>query len=150
MSILTAASVESCWRGYEYFEDGRVAGLEEVGDGRFRANVSGNGSAPYKVEIDIDHPRKSSCSCPHAAGRRIVCKHMVATYFAAFPQEAQHYYDELLRAEDEWEEELEKRADSMVKYVRSLKKREAQDRLLEVLQMGPEWLWDRFFQDYVK
>ena len=75
---------------------------------------------------------------------------MVATYFAAFPQEAQHYYDELLRAEDEWEEELEKRADSMVKYVRSLKKREAQDRLLEVLEMGPEWLWDRFFQDYVQ
>ena len=150
MSILTAASSSSCWRGYEYFEDGRVAGLEEIGDGRFRAKVSGNGSAPYKVEIDIDHPRKSSCSCPHAAVRRIVCKHMVATYFAAFPQEAQHYYDELLRAEDEWEEELEKRADSMVKYVRSLKKKEAQDRLLEVLQMGPEWLWDRFFQDYVQ
>ena len=75
---------------------------------------------------------------------------MVATYFSAFPKEAQRYYDELLHAEDEWEEELEKRADSMVKYVRSLKKSEAQDRLLEVLEMGPEWLWDRFFRDYVE
>ena len=75
---------------------------------------------------------------------------MVATYFSAFPKEAQRYYDELIHAEDEWEEELEKRADSMVKYVRSLKKSEAQDRLLEVLEMGPEWLWDRFFRDYVE
>lgn len=150
MSILTAASVESCWRGYEYFKDGHVAGLEKIGDGCFRAKVSGNGSAPYKVEIDIDHPRKSSCSCPYAAGRWIVCEHMVATYFTAFPKEAQRYYDELLYAEDEWEEELEKRADSMVKYVRSLKKSEAQDRLLEVLEMGPEWLREQFFRDYVE
>ena len=45
----------------------------------------------YYVIIDFLHPRKSSCTCPHATGRRIVCKHMVALYCTAFPEDAYRY-----------------------------------------------------------
>ncbi|NMB97839.1 MAG: hypothetical protein GYA02_14710 [Clostridiaceae bacterium] len=38
--------------------------------------------------INIVHPRKSKCNCPHADGRRVICKHMIALYFTVFPKEA--------------------------------------------------------------
>lgn len=44
--------------------------------------------------ISLDYPRKSHCDCLHAAGRRIICKHMVATYFEIFPSEAKQMYEE--------------------------------------------------------
>ncbi len=150
MSLLSSSSTESLWRGYEYFKNKKVRKLEQLGDMRFQSIVSGNGKTPYTVVIDLEHVRQSSCTCPHAAGRRVICKHMVATFFAAFPEEAEKYYADVLKAEEEWEKYQEKLADKLVKYVRSLKKKETQDKLLEVLCDGPEWLWDRFIREYVE
>lgn len=150
MSLLSSASSESCWRGYEYFKSKKVSQLQCLGDMRFQATVVGSGKKPYDVVIDLEHVRRSSCTCPHAAGRRVICKHMVAAFFTVFPAEAQKYYDEIQKAEEEWEDYQEERYDKYIKYVRSLKKKEAQDRLLEVLELGPEWLWDRFVRDYVE
>lgn len=86
MSLLTASSMKSRWRGYEYFKSGKVSDLEHLGNIRFRAAVSGSRKEPYPVAIDLEHVRQSSCNCPHAAGRRVICKHMVAVFFAAFPE----------------------------------------------------------------
>ncbi len=41
-------------------------------------------------------------------------------------------------------------ATNLVKYVRGLKKEDVQDKLLEVLECGPEWQWERFVRDYVE
>lgn len=150
MSLLSSASMESCWRGYEYFTSKKVLQLQHLGEMRFQAAVTGRRKKPYDVVIDLERLRQSSCTCPHAAGRKVICKHMVATFFTAFPEEAQKYYDEVQKAEKEWEDYQEERYDKYIKYVRSLKKEEAQDRLLEVLELGPEWLWDRFVRDYVE
>lgn len=150
MSLLSSSSMESRWRGYEYFKDKKVRKLEQLGDTRFQSVVSGSEKTPYTVVIDLEHIRQSSCTCPHAAGRRVICKHMVATFFAVFPEEAEKYYANVLKAEEEWENYQEELADKLIKYVRSLKKKEAQDKLLEVLQYGPEWQWDRFVRDYVE
>lgn len=150
MSLLSASSMGSRWRGYEYFKDKRVRKLEDLGDMRFKALVSGSGTEPYAVVIDLEHVRQSSCTCPHAAGRRVICKHMVATFFAAFPEEAGKYYADVLKAEEEWENYQDELAEKLVKYVRGLKKKEAQDKLLEVLECGPEWQWERFVRDYVE
>lgn len=150
MSILSSSSMESRWRGYEYFKGKKVLKLQRLGDTRFQASVSGREKEPYTVLIDLEHLRQSSCTCPHAAGRRVICKHMVAAFFAAFPEEAEKYYAEVQKAEEEWENYQEELRKKYVRYVRSLKKKEAQDRLLEVLEWGPEWLWDRFVRDYVE
>lgn len=150
MSLLSSSSMESRWRGYEYFKNRKVQKLERLGDMRFQSIVSGSRKEPYTVVIDLEHVRRSSCTCPHAAGRRVICKHMVATFFAAFPEEAEKYYADVLKAEEEWENYQEELADKLVRYVRSLKKKEAQDKLLEVLEYGPEWQWDRFVRDYVE
>lgn len=150
MSLLSSSSMESRWRGYEYFRAERVQNLENLGDMRFKALVSGSRTEPYTVVIDLDHIRQSSCTCPHAAGRRVICKHMIATFFTAFPEEAEEYYADILKEEEEWETYQEELVDKLVKYIRSLKKKEAQDKLLEVLEYGPVWQWERFIRDHVE
>lgn len=53
--------------------------------------------------MDLDHVRRSSCTCPHAAGRRVICKHMLAVFFTAFPEEAKSYYENVQKAEEDRE-----------------------------------------------
>lgn len=150
MSLLTASSRASRWRGYEYFKNGNISDLKHLEDMQFQADVSGSRQEPYKVTIDLNHIRQSSCTCPHAAGRQIICKHMVAVFFAAFPEEAEKYYEKLQKAAEEWETHQEELAGKLVEYVRRLKKQEAQRLLLEVLESGPEWQWERFIRDHVE
>ena len=88
MSILTVASGLSVYRGYEYSQSKKVLHMKQCGEDIIQAAVSGSANCTYDVIIDEAHPRKSQCTCPHAAGKRIVCKHMVAVYFAAHPLEA--------------------------------------------------------------
>lgn len=96
MGLLECASGASVWRGYDYYNEKKVKNLTETDAGMFTANVMGTASEPYVVEIDVAHPRKSTCNCPHADGKRIVCKHMVATYFTAYPEEAVRFYREYI------------------------------------------------------
>ena len=93
MGVLECASVLSVWRGYEYFKKNRVRGLKQLDENVFSATVQGSASTPYSVELHMDHPRKSICDCPHANGRRVVCKHIVAVYFTILPEEAEKYFD---------------------------------------------------------
>ena len=150
MSLLSASSEQSRRRGYEYFKAKKVSCLEKTGDDRYHAFVAGTEKEPYELTIDLKHVRQSSCTCPHAAGRRIICKHMIAVFFTAFPQEAQAYYENILKAEEEWEEYQEELNDKLDRYVRGLKKQELQYLLLELLYSGPEWQFDCFIQDYIE
>ena len=150
MSLLSLASSESCWRGYSYYKENKVLRLETIDEYCFKATVSGSGRKSYSVEIDLSHPRRSSCTCPHAAGKRVICKHMIATYFAAFPEEATSYYAEIIRQEEEWEDYQEEVTEKIRRYVQGLKKHEAQELLWELLQDGPEWQWERFIRDHIE
>ncbi len=51
---------------------------------------------------------KSHCNCPHANGKRIICKHQVALYFSVFPEEADQYYKEVIEYEEEEESAVKK------------------------------------------
>ena len=75
MGLLDCASGASVWRGYDYFKEEKVTDIEQIGPDIFAAKVSGNSSTPYSVELNLNHPRKSKCNCPHADGKRIICKH---------------------------------------------------------------------------
>ena len=147
MSMLTVASGQSVYRGYEYFLEKNVQGMEQAGEGLIRAIVAGNGGNTYETLINIDHPKRSKCNCPHAAERPIVCKHMIAVYFTAFPVEAKKYITEL---ENCWEEEElrnQEQDDRLIQYVRRMKKNDLQEALLQLLFDGPEWQYERFIRD---
>lgn len=147
MGLLECASGASVWRGYDYYKENKVVSLEEIETNIFTAKVSGNSSEPYTVKLHIDHPRKSKCTCPHADGKRIICKHLVAAYFTVLPEEADKFYAEALAYQEEEEKRQDELSDKVCHYVWHMKKSELQDALLQLLFEGPEWQFDRFVRE---
>ena len=149
MSLLSCASGQSAWRGYDYYLSRKVRSVEEIGYNQFQGEVSGSNGETYDVIIDVDHPRKSSCTCPHAAGKRIVCKHQIALFFTVFPLDAAKYYQEVMEYEQEQERLRETEENQVIDCVNHMKKAQLQQALLQVLFDGPEWQYDRFIRDYL-
>ena len=149
MGLINLASYVSAWRGYEYYKGGRVKSFQQTDDDTYEGQVSGSGGAVYKTKIDLSHPRKSQCTCPFAAGKRIICKLMVAMFFAAFPEEAEDYYREVIEAEEEAEREQEAQENAVIEFVSKMKKAELQQTLLQVLFDGPEWQYERFIEEHL-
>lgn len=133
MSIRTLASGTSAWRGYEYYTEKKVLSLSQTGEDEYTGQVAGNGSVPYQVKINTVHIRQSKCNCPHADGRRVICKHMVALFFAAFPDEAEDYMEEVEEYERDEEQRMEDHYAALRSYVKSLSKKELQEQLFEAL-----------------
>ena len=150
MSLLRLASSLSAWRGYEYFKEKKVLAFNSLSSTEIEGKLKGSGDRPYEVFIDIGHPRKSKCNCPHADGKRIICKHMIALFFSAFPEEAETYYNELLAYEKEAEKYKEELERKVMNYIRKLKKEELQSLVHEFLFDGPEWQYDRFVRRYIE
>lgn len=144
MSFYDSASRNSYWRGVYYYESDYVTSLRQIDNETWASKVQGNNNNVYNVEININHPRKSKCTCPFADGRRVVCKHMVATYFKVFPDEAK----EVIRERDEYEQEQEMYEDEIydkvTEYVDSLSEDEVRASLMEYLirdmERGDLWL----------
>ncbi|MCD8254354.1 MAG: SWIM zinc finger family protein [Oscillospiraceae bacterium] len=147
MGLLDCASGASLWRGYDYYKEKKVLSVEKTDEDVFMATVAGSAKKPYSVELRINHPRKSKCSCPHANGKRIICKHIVAVYFTVLPKEAEKFYTEVIAAQEEEEQREEELADRVYQYVWHMKKDELQQALLELLFDGPEWQYDRFLRE---
>lgn len=91
MRLINSASSTSAWRGYEYYKENKVCSIKKINENEYEGSVSGSSVEPYSVYINIEHPKKSTCSCPFAEGSRKVCKHKVALFFSAFPKEAEKY-----------------------------------------------------------
>lgn len=157
MSLMTCASGASIWRGFNYFLERRATITKQISSSQYDGNVFGSSKALYSVHIDLEHARKSSCNCPHADGRRIICKHMIALYFTAYPLAAKQYNEDRLayertieQAEAEAERLQEEQENRVISYVNQLKKPELQEVLLRLLYEGPEWQWDRFIREYIE
>ena len=148
MGLLECASGASVWRGYDYYKEKKVVSLEVTGENIYSATVAGSSSEPYSVELHIDHPRKSKCNCPHADGKRIICKHIVATYFTVLPKEAEKFYDEAMAYQEEEEKHQEELSDKVIEYVGKMKKADLCQSLLELLFDGPEWQYDQFIREH--
>ena len=148
MGLLECASGASVWRGYDYYKEKKVVSLEVTGENIYSATVAGSSSEPYSVELHIDHPRKSKCNCPHADGKRIICKHIVATYFTVLPKEAERFYAEAMAYQEEEEKRQEEMSDKVIEYVGKMKKTDLCQSLLELLFDGPEWQYDRFIREH--
>lgn len=131
MGMIELASGASVWRGLDYFEEKKVLDWKETDVEQYDGTVQG--SSIYQVHLDIGHPRRSTCNCPFAQGRRVICKHMMAMYFTIWPQAAEDF----LKQVDEWEKEEEKEKEAHIeeikRYVKSLSKAELQEKYLEAL-----------------
>ncbi len=149
MGLIDCTSANSLWRGYDCFKEKKVLSFSNISDGICVGSVKGSKGETYDVSIDINHPRKSECNCPHANGKRIVCKHQIAVYFAAFPEEAERLYKEAMEYEAEEEKRQEKIESRLEDYIHKKKKAELESLLLEVLYDGPEWQYDRFIRDHL-
>ena len=147
MGLLECASGASVWRGYDYYKEKKVVKLEKIGDNIFSASVAGSAKEPYLVELHADHPRKSKCNCPHADGTKIICKHIVAAYFTAFPEEAEKFYAEAMAYQEEEEKRLDELSDKVCRCVERMKKSELQQTLLQLLFDGPEWQYEQFVRE---
>ncbi len=138
MSILSIASNASAWRGYEYYKEKKVLSWKQTGEHEFEGEVAGSEKEPYHVMIDTEHPKKSKCNCPHAEGKKIVCKHKIALFFTAFPKEADSYINKIDEYEREEEELEQERCKEIVKYVDSLSIEELRMVLINVLLEADE------------
>ncbi len=148
MKIINLASGKSAWLGYEYYQEGKVLSYEKIGDGIYHGKVSGSGNNVYDVVLDVEHPRKTTCNCPFADGRRVICKHAAALYFAIFPDDALEYKNEVDSANEKYEEWLESRIERVIAYVRKLSKKQLQDDLLEILLNSDTWIFERYVRDH--
>ena len=104
MSLLSCASGTSIWRGYDYYKEQKVTAYDCLTDSQYMGIVRGSEGALYTTTIDLLHPRRSKCNCPHADGRRIICKHMIALFFTIYPDEAEQFYNDAIKAEEDAEE----------------------------------------------
>lgn len=150
MAFYDSASGKSLWRGYDYHWEHKVIDFEKTSDHEVRGRVAGNEGREYNVTIDLDHPRKSSCNCPFADGRRVVCKHMVALYFASVPGSDEAFLADMDRREQEYQEAEERycaqRLAAITESVNALSAKEARKRLIDLLYQ--DFLHDRYRNDY--
>ena len=147
MGILDVASGNSIWRGYDYYKENRVISFKMVNDKLIEGIVLGSSGEQYSVVVDIPHPKRSTCDCPHAEGTRRICKHKMAVYFSAFPDAAQKLLDDLEAYEEEQEQRAERTREEVIKFVRKLKKDELQELVLDLLLSGPDWQYEHFVRD---
>ena len=149
MGLIELASGSSLWRGYDYYEAKRVKDVTRLSKHEIEGKVSGSNRKSYATIINTEHPRTSKCSCPHTNGRRVICKHMVALYFTAYPEEAKKLLDAAKAYEIEEEKRQEERENAVVKYISRMKKEDLQQTLLALLFDGPEWQYDRFVREHI-
>ena len=144
MGLVEIASGNSVCRGMDYYENKKVISYNKIGEHIYEGMIKGSGENCYTVHIDKLHPRKSTCNCPFADGRRVVCKHMIALYFTAEPQAAKDF----LKQVEEWERERKEQEiqhyKDLRKYVNSLKKAELQAQLYDAL-VELEEIRDRYW-----
>ena len=78
--------------------------------------------------------------------KRIVCKHIVATFFTAFPEEAKDFEKEQERLQEEYEDYQEKLYNKTQSYIKSLTKKELIDELSYILDYAPDWVYNDFIR----
>ena len=74
--IVEAKIVE---RGYDYYRRGRIAKVEQVGEGEYSAIAFGSDDYEVFVKIDGERIVEYECECPYDWGN--ICKHEVAVFY---------------------------------------------------------------------
>ena len=104
--LIDIASSKSVWRGMEYYKQNKVLSYTVNEDGSCEGIVAGSGDGNYHVHVDMEHPRKSTCDCPLANGKKIICKHIVAVSLCLDESEADRFKNEKTIYASEEEERI--------------------------------------------
>lgn len=150
MGIIKLASGGSVWRGLDYYKQNKIISYKKLNDNEYTGKVKGSNNKEYDVIMNIEHPRRSKCNCPHAKDRKVVCKHIVALYFMVFPKEANRFEEDIEKSMLEYEEYQEQLYDKVEKSIYSMSRGELQEALLDVLDLSPKWVYERFVRDYIE
>lgn len=133
MKFISLARYSSQMKGLDYYLSGAVKNFKKINEFEYTAIVDGSNNNKYKVYININKPRSSKCTCPFAEGNRVICKHMIATYFKVKPELAKQIEYELIAEEEEEEREFNRKYNEISEYVNSLTEEEAKSLLIEYL-----------------
>lgn len=133
MGVIDIASSKSVWRGLDYFKQNKVKSCEDNGDGTYGGSVAGSGKESYNVHLDMVHPRKSTCNCPLADGKRIICKHIVAVSFCVDSSEAERFKNIKTIYASEEEERPAKRHESYMRIAKYMSKEELREAYVEAM-----------------
>ena len=133
MGLIEIAANKSIWRGIDYCKNNKVISWDIRCEGEIDGVVSGSNSEKYDVHVDEMHPRKSKCNCPFAKDRRVVCKHMIAIYFTAYPDKLTDFLEYVEEQEKEWEREEELRWEEHIQYLYKSAKMVSKKELVEEL-----------------
>lgn len=144
MGIISVASGSSCWRGLDYYKSKKVKNIKKINDNEYTSVVGG--SQDYNVYLNLEHPRSSTCNCPLANGKRIVCKHIVATYFSIISHSAEDFENEQNRLQEEYEDYQENEYKNAIKYIKNMSKAELVDELIYIIDYAPEWVYNDFIR----
>lgn len=144
MGIISIASGSSCWRGLDYYKNKRIKDIKQISDIEYTSIVSS--TKEYNVYLNLKSPRKSTCNCPLANGKRIICKHIVATYFSAVPGSAKEFEDEQNRLQEEYEEYQENEYKNVIKFINKMSKKELVEELIHIFDYAPEWVYNDFIR----
>ena len=122
MGLVEIASSKSVWRAIDYYHSKKVVTWNKTETG-YEGSVSGSDNNTYIVKVDVEHPRKSKCTCPFATDHRVICKHMLAVYFSAHPEEVIRIKKEAeeYEKEEEYRERMQKK--QLYEYVKMLSKK---------------------------
>lgn len=143
MSLENIASTTCITRGFLYFRKGKVQEVNKINDNEYSSVVSGSNGETYNTHINMEHPRKSTCTCPYAEDNKI-CKHMVATYFSVCPDKAEEYYNRVGKYEEEEDKREEKLHNKLAACLRKMDREDLEDSIISFLLNGPEWVLDDF------
>ncbi len=109
MGLIEIASNNSFWRGVDYYNNNKVVSWDKCDENCYKGIVRGSHKEQYEVFVNKLNPRKSTCTCPFASDKRVICKHMLALYFTAEPKDLEEYLEEIEKYEQKLEEEEENR-----------------------------------------
>lgn len=145
MGMIESASNNSLWRGVDYFEQKKVVTFKQIGEFEYAGKVKGSFNNVYDVSINTKKPRSSSCNCPFAEGRSVVCKHMIALYFTAVPHAKKEFDKQVRQWELEDEQEQQARIEEIRRYAQSLTKEELVEKYVDLVLMEDEDEQDRWY-----
>lgn len=76
--------------------------------------------------------------------KKIICKHIVSTYFSVVPNSVKDFIEEQDRLQEEYEEYKNQEYKNDIKCLNKMTKEELIQELISVFDYGPEWLYDDF------
>ena len=133
MGLIDIASSKSVWRGMEYYKQNKVLSYIVNEDGSCEGIVAGSGDGNYHVHVDMEHPRKSTCDCPLANGKKIICKHIVAVSLCLDESEADRFKKEKTIYASEEEERRAKKYEKYMGFARTMSPRELREAYVELM-----------------